>query len=161
MLTNFFPAYDISYEFGVRTLPYSLEELQKLRLEYNKTHSFFKCGETMYVIWMQGSDLELGETRTIQAEQSPDVVVSVVRHLLFRTFVRKLPGLKPVDFYPLRFVSRKIEHDAVRQYMPDELKGVVTFRRLNELQARTISPAGRAEVGMIINIARRWDLERT
>jgi Piwi domain. len=161
MLTNFFPAYDVSDQFVVRVIPYSPEELERLRRTHNTTHSFFKWGDAICALWMEGSDLEVGETKTIRTDKSPDVVVSAIRHLLFRTFIRKLPALKPVDFYPLRFTSRKIEHDAVRQYLPDELKGVVTFRRLNELQARTISPTGRAEIGVLINITRRWDLGRT
>jgi hypothetical protein len=110
---------------------------------------------------MEGPDLTTGDVTTVQRDSSPGVVVSIVRHLLFRTFIRQLPGLKPVDFYPLRFVSRKLEHDAVRGYLPDELKGIVTFRRLNELQARTISPGGRSEIGILINITRRWDLALT
>jgi hypothetical protein len=161
MLTNFFPASDVSDQFVVRSIPYSPDELERLRRAHNATHSFFKAGDAIYAIWMEGLDLEVGEKETIRADKSPDVVVSIIRHLLFRTFIRKLPALKPVDFHPLRFVSRKLEHDAVRQYLPDELKGVVSFRRLNELQARTINPTGRPEVGILINITRRWNLGRT
>lgn len=161
MLTNFFPAYDISDEFVVRTLPYSAADLEEYRRSHNATHSFFRHGDEIYAIWMEGTDLKFGEQITIRADKSPEVVVSIVRHLLFRTFIRKVPGIKPIDFYPLRFVSRKIEHDAVRQYMPPDLQGVVTFRRLNELRARIISPNGRPEVGVVINITRRWDLGRT
>lgn len=72
----------------------------------------------------------LAKPRSFGRRSRLDVVAGVVRHLLFRTFIRKVPALKPIDFYPLRFVSRKIEHDAVRPYLPEDLQGVVTFRRV-------------------------------
>src|SRR5438270_6591033 len=130
MLTNFFPLFEVADEFVVRSLPYSDEALEEARRSHNATHSFFRHEDEIYAIRMEGPDLDLGKAIIIRKNQSPEIVVGIVRHLLFRTFIRKLPGLKPIDFYPLRFVSRKIEHDAMREYLPENLQGIVTFRRL-------------------------------
>lgn len=161
MITNFYPIRFRAEEFSLRIQPFSEDLLRALRKSHNATHSFFRGGEHIYVVHMDGPDIELGESVLVRRVEAPDVVDGVVRHLLFRTFIRKLPGLKPLDFYPLRFVSRKNEHDAVRQMLPPELQGVVTYTRLNELQTRTISPSGTPEPGVLINIERHWNLART
>ncbi len=160
MITNFFPIRFQKNEFHLRAVPYAEDRLRELRVAHNATHSFFRTGDHIYIVRMDGPELPLGESVLVRRGDAPEVVDGVVRHLLFRTFIRNLPGLKPLDFYPLRFVSRKTKHDAVRTLLPPELQGVVTYTRLNELQTRTISPSGRPEPGVLINIERHWKLHR-
>lgn len=160
MITNFFPIRFQSGEFYLRAEAYSEERLRELRAKHNATHSFFRTGDYINIVWMDGPEIPFGERVLVRREDAPEVVDGVVRHMLFRTFIRNLPGLKPLDFYPLRFVSRKTEHDAVRSILPSDLQGIVTYTRLNELQTRTISPTGQPEPGVLINIERHWNLDR-
>lgn len=160
MITNFYPIEFNDAEFTLRCIPYTEETLDQLRRDHNRTHSFFRVGDFIYGVHMEGPVLALGESVLVRPADAPEVIGGVVRHLLFRTFVRKLPGIKPLDFYPLRFLSRRVEHDAARAHLPPELQGVLTYSRLNEIQTRTISPAGTPQVGVLINIERHWNLTR-
>lgn len=161
MITNFYPIESSTTEFTLQCLPYSEEKLDELRQAHNRTYSFFRVGEFIYAVHMEGVALTLGESVLVRPAEAPEVTAGVVRHLLFRTFVRKLPGLKPLDFYPLRFLSRKVEHDAAREHLPKDLQGVLTYTRLNEIQTRKISPDDKSQIGVLINIERHWNLTRT
>lgn len=160
MITNFFPIELGQTEFSPRCVPYSEATLKELRRAHNATHSFFRTGDYIYCIHMEGPELDLGEPVLVRVTEAPEVVAGVIRHLLFRTFVRKLPGLKPLDFYPLRFLSRKVEHDAARDHLPPDLQGNLTYTRLNEIQTRTLISSGKPEFVAVINIERRWSLSR-
>lgn len=160
MITNFFPIELRQVEFSPQCVAYSDEKLQELRRAHNSTHSFFRVGNYIYCIHMEGSSLEVGEPVLVRMADAHEVVAGVIRHLLFRTFVRKLPGLKPLDFYPLRFLSRKIQHDAARAHLPPDLQGILTYTRLNEIQTRTLVSSGKPEFVAVINIERHWSLSR-
>ena len=161
LLSNFFPIQFKRDAFSLRQFPYSEEALRDLRGKHNATHSFFRAGDFIYAIWAEGKDLATGEEVVVRRDESLDMVSGVVRHLLFRTFIRKLPGLKPLDFYPLRFLSRKEAHDAVRTYLPADLHGVVSYSRLNELQVRMLRSGAAPQHGIVINITRRWNVTKT
>lgn len=161
MITNFYPIESSVSEFTLQCIPYSEEKLEELRQAHNRTYSFFRVGDFIYAVHMESAALILGESVLVRPAEAPEVTAGVVRHLLFRTFVRKLPGLKPLDFYPLRFLSRKVEHDAAREHLPKDLQGILTYTRLNEIQTRKISPDGKSQIGVLINIERHWNLART
>lgn len=160
MITNFYPISGFPEQFRLRFTMYSDEQLQKLRAEHNATHSFFRDGDRICVAWMEGAEVDIGSEQTVNSADHPDIVAGLVRHLLFRTFIRQLPALKPLDFYPLRFVSRQLKHDGVRELLPDELKGIVSYQRLIEVQTRLLRPSGVPSYGVLINMHRRWNVCR-
>ena len=160
MLTNFYPIEVYTPEFDLRSFEYSEDILRSLRDTHNATHSFFRIGNQILCSWMKGDDIDGGQVQHFKEHESPDIVAALIRHLFFRSFIRNVPDLTPLDFYPLRVISRKPEHDAIRDMLPEELKDVVSFKRLNEIQTRRIEVGDDYKFGLLINIRRRWQVSR-
>ena len=107
MVTNFFRISLPFDNFQIQRLSYSEEKLAALRQEHNKDASFFRNGDFIYISPSKGSDLELGELADIRVDESPGIVLSLIRHLIFRAFRDAFPDRVPESFSPLRFFSTK------------------------------------------------------
>lgn len=156
MVTNFFRINIPSETFQIQRLPYSEEKFNALRQEHNKNASFFRNGDFIYISPRKGSGLKLGELVTIRLDELPSVVLSLIRHLVFRAFRDAFPDRIPESFSPLRFFSTKPEHDVVGRFLPADLKGQISYPRMVEVQARQISENGKSSFGLLIGSRQRW-----
>lgn len=158
LLSNIYEITPKAPIFSAQVVPYSNEIRDELREKHNASYSFFRSGDELLCIWMEGDSVDIGKERMITWDDSPEICQGVAKHLLFRTFIRNLPGLKPLDFSPLRFLSRREEHDLIRGALPEELKGVATCCRLNELNVRKLTKGKASAIGVTINIDQFWGL---
>lgn len=159
MLTNFFPIELFPPErLTLKIFPYSSNLLRELRNKHNETHSFFRVGDHILGGWMRGEQID-GEEAEIKIEDSPEAISSLIKHIFFRTFLDNTEGIIPLSFYPLSFVSPRDEHDAVRKYLPDKLKGIISYDRQFEIAQKTISDSrSNIRYGFTINISHRWNI---
>jgi hypothetical protein len=156
MVTNFFRI-NIPFEtFHVQRLPYSNEKLTALRQEHNKDASFFRNGDFIYISPRKGFGLELGRFANIKIDGSPGVVLSLIRHLIFRSFRHAFPYRVLESFSPLRFFSAKPEHDAVKAFLPEELQRQISYPGMVEVEARQITEDGKPSFGLLIRSRQRW-----
>ncbi len=159
VLTNFFPIELYPPEkLTLKVFPYSIELLRELRDKHNDTHSFFRVGEHILGSWMRGDQIE-GDEAEIKIEESPEAISSLIKHIFFRTFIDNTEGIIPLSFYPLAFVSPRDEHDAVRDYLPDELKDIISYERQFEIALRSLSDnQSNVTFGFTVNISHRWNI---
>ena len=156
MVTNFFRI-NLPFEsFHIQRVPYSEQQFAALRKEHNRDASFFRNADFIYISPRKDAGLELGESTTLNVSEAPPVVLSLIRHLVFRSFRQAFPDRIPQSFSPLRFFSTKNEHDAVRHLLPPDLKGRVCYPRMVEVEARQIVEEGRPTFGLLIRSRQRW-----
>ncbi len=158
LLSNIYEIIPSADKFSVQTLPYTKDQLDELRAAHNSNYSFFRHADEIIAIWMEGKREPFGTDRTIAWKDAPEICHSATRHLLFRTFIRKLPGRAPLDFAPLRFLSQNKKHDLIRDSLPESLKDVATYRRLIELDVRRLSREETHMLGVTVNIDQFWGL---
>jgi hypothetical protein len=159
MVTNFFRI-NIPFEtFQVQRLEYSSEKLAALRQEHNKDASFFRNGDFIYISPRKGFDPKLGKLTDVKIDNTPGVVLSLIRHLIFRAFRDAFPDRVPESFSPLRFFSTKPEHDAIRNFLPEELQEQISYPIMVEVQARQITEKGRPSFGLLIGSRQRWQFK--
>lgn len=156
MVTNFFRL-NLPFEsFHIQRVPYSDEKFAALRKQHNKDASFFRNGDFIYISPRKGAELEIGDSAKLNVNESSAVVLSLIRHLVFRSFRVAFPDRIPESFSPLRFFSTKDEHDAVRNFLPAELRGRVCYPRMVEVEARQIIEQGKPSFGLLIRSRQRW-----
>lgn len=161
MKSNFYPIEFDFTEFDVQRIPYQDGLLERLRQEHNRTHSFFRRGDYIYISPGEEGAETLGRTARLSIRQEPLVVSSLIKHLFFRAVKRDQPDLQP-EFYPFRFAARRRELDLAADVVPEPLRGVLTFKRITEVQFRqNESNAGELTFGMLVNHRYKWRLNRT
>lgn len=161
MKTNFYPITFDFDEFDVQRVPYQDGLLPKLRQQYNATHSFFRRGDFIYVSPGTSDAITLGATVRLTIQDEPEVVSSLIKHVFFRAVKDAQPNLRP-EFYPFRFAARRAELDLAWQQVPKPLQGILTFKRITEVQFRDHADAnGHIIFGSLINHRYRWNLDRT
>lgn len=156
LITNFFKIAYPFEKFDIQRVPYSDQQLAALRKQHNATASFFRHDEFTYISPQKGCPLSLGETVRLPVALNGDLLEKMIRHLIFRTFRKAFPDLLPEEFAPLRFPSRKYEHDPIRSLLPKELHGIIGFPRVNEVHVRSIVENGRLTQGLLILSRHRW-----
>jgi hypothetical protein len=150
MVTNFFRI-NIPFEtFQIQRVAYSTEKLAALKREHNKDASFFRNVDFIYISPKKGFGLELGKLTDVTIDESPGVVLSLIRHLIFRAFRDAFPGRIPESFSPLRFFSARPEHDVVRNFLPQELQEQISYPRMVEVEARQTTEDGKPSFGLLI-----------
>src|SRR6185369_10586484 len=140
-------------------LPYSEEQLDGLRQEHNKNASFFRNADFIYISPSKGSGLKLGELIEVETSDSPRIVLSLIRHLIFRNFRNAFPDRVPQSFSPLRFFSTKAELDPLTKLLPAELFEQISYPRMVEVEARQIEEAGKPVFGLLIRSRQRWQFK--
>jgi len=110
---------------------------------------------------MDGQDLGIGTNIVLDTQKDINVVSSLIKHIFFRTFREKYPGIVPLDFYPFRILSRKKEDDLLLGELPQNLQGELSFKKLIEIQFRTVQSNTQAQFGAVINIYYRWQFNKT
>jgi hypothetical protein len=159
MITNFFRINIPLDSFNIQRVPYSEEKFTALRQEYNKDCSFFRNTDFIYISPRKGFSLKLGEIANVKVDESPAIVLLLIKHLVFRTFRESFPDRIPTSFSPLRFFSARPEHDAVARFLPNNLKGRISYPRMVEVQARIITENGKPSFGLLIGSRQRWQFK--
>jgi hypothetical protein len=161
MITNFFRI-ELPFEyFQIQRLPFTEEKWRDLKERYNQDVSFFRHGEHMYISPSKESPVEIGELIQLSVEENPAVVLSLIRHLVFRSFRDAFPDRIPQSFSPLRFFSQKEGHDVVRPLLPPGLQGVIRFSRMVEVEARMIVEQNAPSFGLLIRSRQRWQFNKS
>lgn len=156
LITNFFPI-ELPFEsFQISRVPFTKERLTELRDQHNKTHSFFRATDYIYISPMVGEPLAIGELTTLDIQDNAGIVSSLIKHIFFRAFREKYQNIVPLDFYPFRILSRKKEDDLILELLPQNLKGILSLKKLIEVQFRNIQIGGRIQFGAVINVRYRW-----
>ena len=159
MITNFFRIRLPFESFQIQTVPYSDDDFSALKRQHNRDASFFRHGNLIYISPKKGAGLELGKPVDLKVKDSAPVVLSLIRHLVFRAFRDAFPDRIPQSFSPLRFFSTKDEHDAIRHLLPDELQGRVCYPRMVEVEARQTLKDGNPVFGLLIRSRHRWQFD--
>ncbi|MCD4734435.1 MAG: hypothetical protein K8R53_00190 [Bacteroidales bacterium] len=157
MRLNYFPiTFDFS-DYQVITEPYTPERLQELRNSYNSLYSFFKDGDSIIISNKEDEqNLLTGPTEERNVFEDPKATGSLIKHIFFRTFMERFEGYVPVDFYPFRFYSGQDKDDLILNFLPDQLKHKIAFKKLIEVQLRETNFNGQKQFAFVINVRRNW-----
>ncbi|WP_339074171.1 hypothetical protein [Teredinibacter turnerae] len=161
MYTNFFRIKLPFKEFQIQRVAYSENALLDLKERHNQRCSFFRHGSHIYISPEVGFDEDIGELVTLTVKGSTNVVMSLIRHLVFRTFHNAFPDRIPQSFSPLGFYSEKGEHDIAKEYLPSDLKGKISYSRLIEVEARDLEEDGSPVFGVLIRSYQKWQFRYT
>lgn len=162
MHLNFFKI-DLPFsEFQIQEAPYTEESFQSLKAQFNKKASFFRYGNSIFVSPSVGFDNELGALQTVKVEEHPEIVRSLIRHMIFRAFRddENTKGLLPESFSPLVFHSRKNSHDPIREFLPTNLQSSIQYPRTHQVHVRSIYSNGEYQFGLVIKGRHTWRLAR-
>src|SRR5665648_568718 len=151
MVTNFYPINFDFDEYQVLRVKSEPDLLKELREKYNSTHSFFKHGDFIYISNKNGEDLGIGETEPMSVFEDRKITASLIKHIFFRTFLETYPKYKPNSFYPFIFQSKKNENDLIHRFLPQGLKGRLSYTKQIEVQLRTCIINGEEQFGFLVN----------
>lgn len=158
MKSNFYPIVFEFEEFDVQRIPFEDGLLSKLRQTYNKTHSFFRRDEFIYISPGTPDAETLGPTIRMSIQEHPLIVSSLIKHIFFRTVKEAQPRLQP-EFYPFRFAAQRAEWDLALEFVPEHLRGILTFKRITEVQFRVhMAPQEHLVFGALVNHRYKWNL---
>lgn len=162
MYLNFFKIKLAFEEFQIQEKPFSEEFFEEIKTNYNNVASFFRYGDSIYISPSIGFNKDLGNLRTIRVGEHPEIVRSLIRHLLFRSFRddEKTKGMLLESFSPLSFFSRQDRHDPIRKHLPDELKQIIQYPRVHEVYVKSICPDKSHQFGILIKGRHTWRLNR-
>lgn len=160
MELNFFPINIDFDEFQISRTKYSDETLKELRNKYNKSHSFFRDGDYIYISNNSDENIELGETVTLKINSSEKVSSGLIKHIFFRTFKDRFSDIKPTSFYPFKFFSRVNTDDLVFPYLPDNMKNILSYKKQIDIQLRMFDVNQQQQYGFIINTSYHWILSK-
>ncbi len=156
MITNFFRIYLPFESFQIQRFKFSDEAFESQKRKHNQDCSFFRHGDYIYASPRKGCDLEVGELVTVNVTDHTNVVLSLIRHMVFRAFRDSFPDRVPQSFSPLRFFSTKVEHDPMKRLLPTDLRGSIAYPRMIEVEARCIVEQGMPTFGLLIRSRQRW-----
>ncbi len=160
MRTNFFPIQFQFSEYQVSRVEYTEELLGELREKHNKSHSFFRHDEFIYISNKSGIDLGIGKTITLSLENEK-VTSSLIKHIFFKTFLENYPKSKLNGFYPFRLPSGKNETDLMRSLLPEQLKGKLVYSPQIECQIRRCYINDTLQYGFLVNLFRTYKFNIT
>ena len=158
MLTNIYPIQIDFDQYDIWRVPYVEGRLERLRIKYNSTHSFFRSGDFIYASNMQGEDIPLGEFHRASTYEDSKITSSLIKHIFFRIF-RQHFDLIPLQFYPFLIQSRNKQDDLIRHLLPSELQDRLAFKKQIEVQLRLIETDNGPQYGFVINLPRKWLFE--
>lgn len=156
MQTNFFPFGIAGDSFQAQTLSYSTEKLTDLRRAHNSEYSFFRYGDLIVVSPHDEESDPIGEYQDFDSANHPDLVGSLLRHLLFQEFRKKIKDVVPTSFAPLEFPSRKDKHDPIAKILPQNLKSVLSYPRVMSISVEQIFAGMKPKHGLLISYRNRW-----
>ena len=156
MITNFFEI-SIPYEdFQISRFRYTQELLESLRKDHNEKCSFFRCEDYIYVSPMKSSSLELPKPITLKITDNEDVVLSLIKHIFFRSFREKYPKYLPTSFYPFSIISTKQEVTQLSNILPSDLIDKIDFKKSIVINLRRIKRNDKSIFGFVVNTRYKW-----
>ena len=158
MKSNFFPIQFDFEEFQIQQIPYTDGLLQALRQKYNATHSFFRRGNYIYISPGTEDAETLGEVVTMKINDNIDVVSSLVKHIFFRSITGSVKLLP--TFYPFTFAAQKDIYDLIFRHLPDNLKNVITYKRITDIQFRVHDKNEQPVLVAVINNYYQWNISK-
>lgn len=162
MILNFFPLTFNFDSYQINTEPYSIERLKELRGKYNSTHSFFRSDDEIYISKNENlENLNLGNIKDVTVYDNHEITSSLIKHIFFRNFLARFSSYIPIDFYPFRFYSKNVSDDIIHSILPDNLKNIIAYKKLIEVQLRLLTINGEQKFGFIINCRRNWVFEKS
>src|ERR1700754_48941 len=156
MFANIFPIELEFDEFQIQRLSYTEENLKTLRLNHNSTHSFFKNEEFIYISNKSGEDLDIGTKYNLMIYEQPDITVSLMRHIFFKTFLERFPDRTPLEFHPFRFLSTREADAWIYSMIPDNIKNKLGYKKVVEIQIKYLDITDKRQFYLILNIERKW-----
>lgn len=159
MFTNFFPFGINDDPIQIQSVEYSDERLRELRAKHNSTNSFSRYGDKIVISPHTSGVAPLGEFEEFVPSEHPKLIASLLRHLLFTGFREKFPGIIPVGFSPLEFLSRKATHDPISEFIPDSLSQKISFPRLISIHIKTVERGGKPKHGALIGYRNAWQID--
>ncbi len=161
MLSNFYPI-EIPFEtFQIQRIEFDAEVFRNLKINFHQTHSFFRHENYIYASPFIDNGQSIGDLVTLSVNENHRVVGALLRHIFFRVFTGKFSDIRPLGFYPFKFLSRQLKHDYVYNILPDNLKGRIAFRKQTEIQFRNIEIADKPVWGLVITSFYRWQFSIT
>ncbi|MGJ1322488.1 Piwi domain-containing protein [Sphingobacterium faecium] len=159
LTSNIFPVEIPFDEFQIQRVSYSLENLESFRKNFNKDYSFFRNGDHIYIS-PSGSELPiLGELVKININKDPQIAGSLIQHILFRAFKDKFPEIKP-SFNPFTFPSVRTDHNLIHDELPERLRNIITYKKLNEIDIRRATINGKKKFMLVISSSYKWALRQ-
>ena len=157
MQLNFFPIYFDFEKYQVLTEPYFDERLRELRQLHNTEYSFFRDGDLIVISNKDDETNKLtGDTIPKNVFEDAKVTASLIKHIFFRTFKDRFQGFVPIDFYPFRFHSSQDRDNLILNFLPDNLKHKISYKKLIEIHLRETKINGSKQFCFVINIRRNW-----
>lgn len=157
MILNYFPIKLDFTDYQVITETYTNERLQELRRDYNTEYSFFRDGDKIVISNKDDEENKLsGQVEDRSLFEDTRVTSSLIKHIFFRTFKDRFEGFVPVDFYPFRFYSRQEKDDLIFNFLPENLKHRIAFKKLIEVQLRETNIKGNRGFAFVVSIRRNW-----
>lgn len=156
MYSNLFPVKIESSVFDISRVLYSEERLKTLRKEHNKTHSFFRNGDYIYVSNKTGENIEGTEKVSIEAKENSEIVLSLLRHVFFKTFLQKVKSRRPIGFHPFKLLSTRDSDDWIYEFIPDKFKGKIAYKKLIEMQFKELEFEGVKKYVCSVDVSRKW-----
>ena len=156
MFTNIIPL-ELGFErFSVNRVPYSESTLQAYRKQFNSTHSFFKNGSHIYISNKSGEDFQEGAIFEFNIYEQPEITLSLIRHIFFKTFLERFKDRTPLSFHPFRILSARQADDWIHDLMPQSLKHRLGYTKQIEIQSRLLEINNQKQFVLIFNIERKW-----
>ncbi len=144
-------------EFDIQRLPWEDGKLEGLRAKHNHSHSFFRNGDFIYISSGQENAEQLGEIVKLKVDENPAIVSSLLKHIFFRTFKESFPNIKPT-FYPFTFPSRKEEHNLILEFLPENLRTAISYKKLNEIYIKWGVLNKKKGFFLVIDSSYKWAL---
>lgn len=158
LISNIYPIEFDFEEFTIQRIKWDDGLLDKLRQKHNKTHSFFRNEEYIYISSGVENAEQIGEMVLLKIEENFKIVNSLIKHIFFRSFKNRFPEIKPT-FYPFSFPSRKSQHDLIIDFLPDDdSRKILSYRKFNDIYIRPTSIQGQKRFNIIIDSSYKWSL---
>ena len=161
---NYYGNKFLPHKLLVRSLPHSAAPLlRKGWLPYAKnttrTHPSFATVTSFTFLRAEDSRSNWGNLQMSESTNHRGSCFHSSGTWFSGRFGDSFPDRVPESFSPLRFFSTKPEHDAVRKFLPDELKEQISYPRMVEVQARQITEQGKPSFGLLIGSRHRWQFK--
>lgn len=160
MITNFFEISIPNDEFQISRFPYTQELLDDLRKAHNEECSFFRNNDYIYVSPMKNSSLDLPNPLTLKITENEDVVLSLIKHIFFRSFREKYPKYLPTSFYPFSIISNKQEVTQLSNILPPDVLQKIDFKKSIIINVRKIKQNAKLAFGFVINTRYKWIFDK-
>jgi len=153
---NIYPVELDFEEFTIDRVDYSDELLKELRHKHNATHSFFRNGNYIYISNKSGEELNIGSAHKFSLYESPEITLSIMRHIFFKSFLERFQDRIPVSFLPFRILSTRDVDDWVFDMIPANLQNRIGYKKQIELQLKFLELNNKPQFAIVVNVERRW-----